>query len=154
MREIALILEQAGFLLYAVPILWSTLAVKRSRTDENTLNALRRFRRFGPLLGLSLGACIFGMLSGIWLDHGAYEANWSTASGRGESAMHLAFFFVWISNIKLEIWTLEPLRKLDPLPFQAPPPDQDYGDAIRHVRRHLMLHSVGLISVLALRTGL
>ena len=154
MRELVQILQYAGFALYALPILWSVLALMRASAASESLKTLRHFRRLGPLLGLSLGACILGTLAGIWLDHGVFELRWSTEAARVESAMYITFFAVWVSNIKLEVWTLEPLRKLDPEATQTPVFDDRYGHAVRSIQRHMTLHAVGLISVIVLRAGL
>jgi len=154
MRDAATIIQHVGFLLYALPTLWCTFALYRHRTAEASLPAIRSFKRIGPLLGLSMGACILGTLSGIWLEHGEYEFRWATPTDQAETAMYITFFAVWVSNIKLEIWTLEPLRKLDPNSAKEPALSEPYTSALQATKRHLTLHAVGLISVMVLRTGL
>jgi len=150
MRELATILQNVGFLAYALPILWCTTLLIRPGKEVKTL---RRFRRVGPLLGFALGACILGTLAGIWIDHSAFELRWQTDQDRLESAMYITFFAVWISNIKLEIWSLEGVRKIDNDPAADPTDSAAFAGAVATVRRHLNLHSVGILSVLALSLG-
>ena len=154
MRDLAQFCQYTGFLLYAVSMFWCAFAVLRASTEEASLVRLRRFRSIGPLLGLSLGACIFGTLVGIWMDYGEFTLRWTTPIERTESAMYMTFFAVWVSNIKLEIWTLDPLRKLDPDPVVIPPIKPPLSTAIQTTRRHIALHTVGILAVVILRVGL
>ena len=154
MRDLAQFCQYTGFLLYSVPIFWFAFSLLRASTEEKSLERLRNFRSLGPLLGLSFGACIFGTLAGIWLDHGEFTLRWSTQTDRAESALHITFFAVWISNIKLEIWTLDPLRKLDSSPTVTPVIDDPLRTAMHATRRHIALHTVGLLAVLILLAGL
>ena len=154
MRDLAQIVQYAGFLLYSVPIFWSALSILRAPSQEATLQKLRTFRRLGPLLGLSLGACIFGTLAGIWLDHSEFSLRWSSQVEQTESAMYVAFFAVWVSNIKLEIWTLDPLRKLDPDSTRIPTLEGRLQTAIHAARKHISLHALGLLTVVILRAAL
>ena len=117
------------------------------------VQALRIFRRTGPILGLSMGMCILGTVAGQWLDHQAFELYWATDSDRVESAMYITFFAIWVSNIKLEIWTLEPMRKIDNDLSIKPANIEAFHSAAGPARGHLMLHSVGILSVIILRTG-
>jgi len=150
MRDLANILQLVGFGLYALPILWCTALLLWKGEHPDIVVPLRHFRKFGPVLGLSLGACILGALVGIWMDHGEFTFNWSTDHGRLSGAAVITFFAVWVSNIKLEIWTLEPVRKLDHQPPQQPSDMPAFFRAVGSLRTHLMLHSVGLVSVVIL----
>jgi hypothetical protein len=154
MRDFANIVQHAGFILYALPILWCTLVLIRSSVAENTVEPLRLYRRLGPLLGISLGVCIVGAIAGFWLDHGTFELDWSTATSRRETATIATFFIVWISNIKLEVWTLEPVRKADNNPPHPPADMANFGLAVEGLKKHLALHSIGLISVAILSSRL
>jgi hypothetical protein len=147
MRDFVNILQHAGFILYALPILWCTIVLVRSPGVENTVGPLRLYRRLGPLLGISLGMCIVGAIAGFWLDHSTFDLDWSTAPGRRELATIATFFIVWVSNIKLEIWTLEPVRKLDNNAPHPPVEMEQFGLVVGALKKHIALHSIGLISV-------
>ncbi|MEC9391510.1 MAG: hypothetical protein VX944_15665, partial [Myxococcota bacterium] len=72
----------------------------------------------------------------MWLEEQSFplfdpDRRWQTA----------AFLALWVSNIKLEIWTLEPARK-------APASADDHRLALP-VLRHLYLHSAAIAAVLA-----
>ena len=71
-----------------------------------------------------------------------------------ETVLYVTFFLVWVSNVKLEIWTLDPLRKFDPNPAVTPTLNEAYTYLIPPIQRHLNLHSVGLISVFMIKLGL
>ena len=154
MRDLAHIFQLVGFWLYALPILWcaGTLLVKRE--VHANIGTLRRFQTLGPLLGLSLGGCIFGAIVGTWMDHGEFSMDWSSQEGRLEAAALISFFAVWVSNIKLEIWTLEPVRKLDNRVPDLPERSEAFEQAVGSLRLHLALHSLGIISVIVLSSSL
>lgn len=76
-------------------------------------DVVRVYRAWGAGFGLSLGACILGGLSGYWLRTGSFAWGFGTSEEALISATFLVFFAMWISNLFLEVWTLEPLRKLD-----------------------------------------
>ena len=86
MREIAHILQIAGFALYALPILWCTFTLVRKSEVVDTIEPLRRYRKMGPLLGLSLGMCIAATIVGYWIDHGTFDLDWTSPNGRKEAA--------------------------------------------------------------------
>jgi len=154
MRDFVYILQHAGFILYAVPILWCTVALIRAPLAENTIAPLRLYRRLGPLLGLSLGLCIVTSIAGFWLDYGSFDLDWSTTERRKEAACVGTFFLVWVSNIKLEVWTLEPVRKRDNNPPAAPADMDQFGEAVHALKRHMSLHCIGLVSVAVLSSSL
>ncbi len=134
MRDAALFLEIVGFWVYATPFfLLAALSIPKIRLER-----LCPFMSLGPLIGLSLGGCILGALSGIWMDHETFSWDHSSNS---EMGLHITFFMMWVSNIKFEIWTLDPIRKAE-----GPPPDA----ALRTVNRHLWLHCTLLAGVLGL----
>jgi hypothetical protein len=103
------------------------------------------------LLGLSLGACIFGALVGRWVDTGTLQWHWRSGAEREDTILLLVFIGAWASNIKLEIWTLEPLRQLDTRPWKETPSDEvAYSAAAQGLRNHLLIHSALLVSIAAL----
>ncbi|MBO87406.1 MAG: hypothetical protein CL927_18820 [Deltaproteobacteria bacterium] len=76
---------------------------------------LRVYQAFGPGLGISLGLLVFTALLLHYAQVGAFD--WSPTPATGGAvglAAWVVFFVAWASNIRLEVWTLEPLRKLDP----------------------------------------
>ena len=138
----ATFLATAGFTVYATPLVLTTLnLVRLQRIKQSPIPTIRRIRGLGPLLGIALGICIFGFLFGVWLDHGGFD--WpETYKG---SATLITFMVMWVSNIKLEIWTLEPLRKLDPNPSKQPADMNAYLSAVKRYRTHLVLHSSAVL---------
>lgn len=110
--------------------------------------AVRAYRAWGPGLGISLGLTVLSALAAHWLRIGAWS--WAPGDGLGWLGLlaWLAFFGAWVSNIVLEVWTLEPLRKLDP-----PEGIRDttaWNDARVRLEQHLLLQSlfVGLTALL------
>ncbi len=75
---------------------------------------LRAWRYWGATLGLSMGGLILGGLGAYYLEHGAFSWPLDTAPQRLTAAKHALFLPLWFSSFHLEIWTLEPLRRLDP----------------------------------------
>lgn len=69
---------------------------------------LEWFRRFGVILGLSLGATLLPSIVLIWFERGSYYPQ-STLETIGCAVG----FGMWVSNMVLEIWTLDPIRKYD-----------------------------------------
>jgi hypothetical protein len=87
----------------------------------------RVFRGVGPILGLSMGVWILGLLTTRYLDTGQISWAWSTSTQQIDLIMWITFAILWCSSFILEIWTLEPLRtslgpdnlKTDPEAFDA-----------------------------------
>lgn len=66
------------------------------------------FRKFGVILGLSLGTTILSSVVLTWFDRlSFYPQSTLETIGLGIG------FVMWVSNIILEIWTLDPVRKFD-----------------------------------------
>ena len=66
------------------------------------------FRKFGVILGLSLGTTILSSVVLTWFDRlSFYPQSTVETIGLGIG------FVMWVSNIILEIWTLDPVRKFD-----------------------------------------
>lgn len=145
MLPLAQALESAGFALYAAPILamtaWLSLSI-----DQPLGPGLKRFLTLGPFLGIVLGACILGALGGIWLEHGEFVWTFGTDQGRITAIQQTVFFLVWVSNIKLEIWTLDGARAA----LKGPGGPEALRAAAVTLRRHLWIHSLGLLGLIAL----
>ena len=155
MQTLASVLQDLGFLLYGGPMVAFTVlvAVAWRLPGLRPWDVVRVYRAWGAGFGLSLGACVFGGLLRYYLEHGSFSWPWDTPEQQQILAAFLCCFAMWASNIKLEIWTLEPLRKLDkggeidPEAWRAP-----------HARlaRHMIVQSVLVVAVtvLAVTSGL
>lgn len=111
----------------------------------------RAYRACGALAGLGLGAILAGGFGRYALLHGGFTWAWSTPHERLELAKHLVMGVLWVSYTLLEIWILEPLRRLD---TANPPPEMGAYLAarpavVRHVGFNLMLLVVILVLALA-----
>jgi hypothetical protein len=155
MRLAASLLQDLGFMLYAGPIVaFSILIWLSPRISTLPIHAaVRTYRAWGPGLGLALGACILGGVWGHWQDTGDFSWECQTRVQCWTLATHGLFVVAWISNIVLEIWTLEPLRKLD-TDSPAPPPDATaYAASALRLSRHMALHSLILMGVAVLEVS-
>lgn len=115
--QLALLVRDLGFLVYGGGICTFALMAQLSARVGGlpTAHVLRTYRGFGPGLGLGLGAAVFGALTAHFGMAGAFSWGLDAATGGAAGfAAWLVFFALWMSNIQLEVWTLEPLRKLDP----------------------------------------
>jgi hypothetical protein len=145
MLPLAQALEIAGFTVYAAPVLamtaWLSMGLQRPLAA-----GLRRYLALGPVLGIALGACILGAVGRLWLEEGGFTWNLENPQGQLAAAQQAIFLLVWVSNIKLEIWTLDGARAA--IAEQASP--ESFQAAASTLRRHLWLHSVGLLTILGL----
>lgn len=150
METAADLLRDLGFLLYGGPMVAFTVLVLLADAlpSMRPWDIVRAFRAWGPGFGLALGTCVFGALAGHWLRRGGFVWGWQTAAEKLELAAWLVFFALWVSNVKLEIWTLEPLRKLDP-PAGVSDPDA-YVRALGPLRRHMVAHAAMVLAVVVL----
>lgn len=142
-----LILRDLGFLAYGGPIVaFAVLVGVRAHLPAITpVNLIRAYRSWGPGLGLSLGLCVFAALTANYLQHDGFS--WSLDRPM-ELFAWAAFFSVWVSNIRLEIWTLDPLRMLDK---DSEITDQAaYDSAADELGRHLTAHAFLVVLTLVL----
>lgn len=132
-----LILRDLGFLAYGGPLLaFAFLLVFRAQVVAlDTAGLVRAFRSWGPGLGLSLGLCVLCALTAHALQHGGFA--WSLDRPL-EAVAWLSFLALWVSNIRLEIWTLDPLRLLDK--DGTITDETAYADAAESLTRHLAGH--------------
>lgn len=147
---LALTLRDLGFLLYGGPLVAFTIIVSLSARIPGLTPwaAVRTYRAWGPALGLSLGATVFGALAAHHLQHGAFVWTWDTPAAQVELAAWLTFLVMWASNIKLEIWTLQPLRSLDPEGGISD--EAAYRAATRPLARHMGVHAALVLAVFLL----
>ena len=147
---LALTLRDLGFLLYGGPLVALAIIVSLSGRIPGLTpwGAVRTYRAWGPGLGLSLGATVFGALAAHYLQHGAFVWRWDTLGAQVELAGWLTFLVMWASNIKLEIWTLQPLRSLDPDGQVSD--EAAYRAATSRLARHMVLHATLIVGVFVL----
>ncbi len=141
MQSAALLLQNLGFLLYGGPMVAFAILVIAAYQIPGVKpwDVVRIYRAWGAGFGLSMGACVLGGLSLYYLRNGSFTWGWETPQERVVLGTFLSFFLLWASNIKLEIWTLEPLRKLD----KGEPIDEEAW-AVAHTRlaRHMARQAV------------
>ncbi|MCK6525539.1 hypothetical protein L6R49_29370 [Myxococcota bacterium] len=76
-------------------------------------DVMRSFRAWGAGLGLSMGALILTGLLSRYLSEGGFSWPADTPEDGLRRAKAILFLILWVSAFHLEIWTLEPCRKLD-----------------------------------------
>jgi len=103
-----------GVAIYGLSILFFVLLLWKTGTQAERRQRHQRFLNWGPVLGLSMGALIFGGLGLHYLNQGGFIWEIDTQEGQRTALKHGLFLILWISHFHLEIWTQEPLRKLDP----------------------------------------
>lgn len=155
MVTLASALQDLGFLLYGGPMVAFTVlvAVAYRLPNLRPWDVVRVYRAWGAGFGLSLGATVLGGLVRYYLEHGSFTWPTDTPEQQATLATFLCFLAMWASNVKLEIWTLEPLRKLD----KGGDPDAEAWRA-PHARlaRHMVVHSALVLgaAVLAVISGI
>jgi len=111
--------------------------------------AVRAFRAWGPGAGLTLGCAIFGALLERWARLGAFTWSFDTPSAQLESAAWIVFFGFWAHNVRVEVWTLEPLRALDP-PDRGITDAPAWEQAWRRLTRAVLMQAAAGVTVLLL----
>ena len=146
MLTVAQILHNLGFLLYGGPLVAFTILITAADVIPHVKrwDLVRTYRAWGPGLGLSLGATIFGRLAAHYIENGAFSWGWSSPDERQLTAAWLTFFVMWVSNLKLEVWTLEPLRKLD---SGVVSDEAAYTAATHRLVRHMWVHALLILAV-------
>ena len=105
-------------------------------------NFYKLFSQFGVGFGLSLTVWIYSTIVIQYLSEGHFFPS------PQENPWLIAALIMWVSNIKLEIWTLDPIRK-----NKDPILPQKY---MRSLRSHLSVHTllIALVEILfALNNG-
>lgn len=96
------------------------------------------YQRVGSVMGLSMGALIFGGIGLHWTQWGLH---WPGGGVSGQLWIKYGVFFVlWVSSFHLEIWTLDPIR------LEAPEPAKH---VVRFIRQ-LQVNAVLFLAVLTL----
>jgi len=133
LRDLSFVVHAGGIATFAL-----LAALSARMGGPPTALVLRAYRAFGPGLGISLGLTILGALVAHYGSVG--ELSWwpSPAMGGWYGTLAWAtFFLAWVSNIQLEVWTLEPLRKLDPDGTGTASDAARLNRSTRRVVRHL-----------------
>ena len=148
---LALTLRDLGFLLYGGPMVAFTVVIALAGRVPgiDQVSAVRAYRTWGPGFGLALGATIFGGLAARWLEQGGFSWAWDTPAAQVDLGLSLAFLVLWVSNIKLEIWTLQPLRTLDD-PTAGVVDGDAYTHATASLVRHMVVHAALVLAVFVL----
>lgn len=137
------VLADLGTTVYAGTVLaFTALMLFRARVGPSE-RVVRVFRAWGPGQGLAMGALILGHAGLYYLQMGAFE--WAARSPAEIAVIvqHVVFVVLWFSSFHLEIWTLEPTRKLD---VDGAITDRDaYEKAARKATVQLVLNSLLLL---------
>ena len=142
------ILHYPAVALYSLSILFFAANLSRNGDMTQKRRRVKNFLSWGPVLGLSMGALIAG---GLGLHYLAMDGfHWSTQGSDNQRVVlkHGIFLLLWISHFHLEIWTQEPLRKLETESSETPSPE--WARAHRNVRHQLLLNSGLLLGLGAL----
>ena len=138
-----------AILLWLAPLTTSSVNGGSPTADQQTI---ANWLSLGPILGVSLGLAIFAAIGNHWFAHGEMTWHFTTPQEKGESLAWVTLLIMWISNIKLEIWTNEPLRKMlrstgsDDLVGN----EQKFQQAVRALSVHLKLQATLVMAVIIL----
>ena len=92
---------------------WGILMWSQNRLhDVGFPSLVRTFRAWGPGFWTRNGR-VLGALGFRFLTQGTFYWGIESNAARLDTATWTMFALLWASNIKLEIWTLDPLRKPD-----------------------------------------
>ncbi len=113
--HVAHALRDVGQVLYAGPMVAFTLILVGHRIVPyvRTEDVVRVYRTWGPGFGFSLGAWVFGLLGTRYLDQGEFTWPFGTTAEILDSVGWILFFLMWANNCRLEVWTMDPVRKAD-----------------------------------------
>lgn len=132
------IIRDITWSLYLGPVVaFAILIGVHKYISIETHELIRAFRSFGSIFGLSMGATILTTLIIWYQDTGSFDLTWTTQNDILTNLGVFVFLILWASNCILEIWTLDPLRKMD-----APPRLDEWDKAVNHFRQHLVLHAI------------
>ena len=136
-----------GLALYGTIL--TTFALAATARSRNRTQVLAAYQKWGAILGLSMGAIIFGGIGIHLLEYGLHWPPETDPDQHAILAKYGVFAVLWFSSFHLEIWTLEPLRQL-------PSGKENRPACARRATRQLqanavLFHLVGLITLLHLR---
>ena len=130
MLEILYVLQTLGWTLYAGPMIAFSIMLYTNK------ESYKSFSHFGVGFGLSLTLWIYSTIAIQYLSKGHFFPE------LGENLWIPVAIAMWISNIKLEIWTLDPIRKSkDPIVSSI---------HLQSLRSHLTIHAalIALVQIL------
>lgn len=132
------------------------LAMRHRLAPLTSENVVRTWRAWGVGLGLSMGTLIFTGLAMHYLSVGAFTWSTDDLSSQLRLAADLVFLALWLSSFQLEIWTMEPTRKLDKDGVITDP--TAYEACVRRVSLQASVNAalfivVGALSVAAVHAG-
>ena len=140
-------LHLTGAALYGLTAVGCWVAITAARSPETNHRQVERFLALGPVLGLSLGALILGGLGVHYHEAGGFHWDFDTPETKQTAIKHLVFLMFWVSHFHLEIWTQEPLRKLQ---REEDKPDLEvWQDVTKPVWRQLTVNVVLFVTLAA-----
>lgn len=142
LAPLAAALHDLGMVLYVGPMVAFTvlIAMHRRLRPMQPWDVVRTYRAWGAGLGLSMGAWVLGLLLGYYIDQGAFVWRFDSPTARWTTARFLVFLALWAWNLRVEVWSLEPLRRLDQDGVVADP--GSYAAATARLVRDMALQSV------------
>ncbi|MCB9791908.1 MAG: hypothetical protein H6741_04200 [Alphaproteobacteria bacterium] len=99
-----------GGSLFAFAVL---LAMRQRLSPLSSEDVVRAWRAWGPGLGLSMGTLILTGVLMHYLRVGGFTWPTDTPAQQLRAGADALFLLLWFSSFHLEIWTLDPCRKLD-----------------------------------------
>lgn len=123
------ILQSIGWLLYAGPMISFAILVRLQPAS------IESFQRWGVGFGLSLAVWVYTSIAIQYIKYDTFYPELQS------NPWIIAAIIMWISNIKLEIWTLDPIRKKN----------DSSSDSLlvaeQKLKNHLAVHALFVIAV-------
>ena len=123
------VLQSLGWLLYAGPMIAFAILV-RVHTPS-----VESFQKWGVGFGLSLTLWIYTSIAIQYFNNATFYPDLSS------NPWIIAGITMWISNIVLEIWTLDPIRKKNEISSDALQKSQ------QRLKNHLAIHAFFVLLV-------
>lgn len=86
------------------------LIVQPRATGRPIAEIARVWRSAGPILGISMGLWVLGLVGGRYAAEGHVAWAWDTPAAQLDLLTWLVFALLWFSSFVLEIWTMDRLR--------------------------------------------
>lgn len=135
MLSLLTIIQSIGWLLYAGPMIAFAILVRLQPSS------IEIFQKWGVGFGLSLAVWVYTSIAIQYLDHATFYPDLKS------NLWIVAAIVMWISNIKLEIWTLDPIRKKNDISLDS------LGAAQQKLKNHLAVHALFVVTVHVLRAS-
>ena len=134
MVSILPILQSLGWLLYAGPMIAFAILV---RVQPSSIDS---FQKWGVGFGLSLALWVYTCIAIQYVNHATFYPDLQS------NPWIPAAVVMWVSNIKLEIWTLDPIRKKNDISLES------LNAAQQKLKNHLAVHALFVLAVHVLHT--